>query len=123
MVVRAPAQASRQPGQRSRRGAVQRLDRDGRYQPTAATALERNPLQQLPSPPQPIPAIAPIAPFGRDGIRVGATGLWNGRSWQIGPPLPDGSDIATIPGGPSAWMVGAWPAPRTGLTAEVRLGR
>ena len=55
--------------------------------------------------------------------RVGATGLWNGRSWQIGPPLPDGSDIATIPGGPSAWMVGAWPAPRTGLTAEVRLGR
>jgi hypothetical protein len=79
--------------------------------------------RRLPSPPQPIPAIAPIAPFGRDGIRVGATGLWNGRNWQIGPPLPDGFDMATIPGSPSAWMVGAWPAPRTGLTAEVRLSR
>src|SRR5258708_18054992 len=44
VVARAPAQASRQPGQRSRRGAVQRLDPDGRYQPAAATALEPNPL-------------------------------------------------------------------------------
>ncbi len=35
----------------------------------------------------------------------------------------DGFDMATIPGSPSAWMVGAWPAPRTGLTAEVRLSR
>jgi hypothetical protein len=71
----------------------------------------------------PIPTIAPIAPFGRNGIRVGATGLWNGRNWQIGPPLLDGSDLAAIPGSPFAWMVGAWPAPRTGLTAEVRLSR
>jgi hypothetical protein len=42
---------------------------------------------------------------------------------EPGPPLPDGSDMAAIPGSPSAWMVGAWPAPRTGLTAEVRLSR
>jgi hypothetical protein len=79
--------------------------------------------QRLPSPPQAISAIPPIAPFGRNGIRVGATALWNGRSWQFGPSLPDGWDMASIPGTASAWMVGAWPAPRTGLTAEVRFSR
>jgi hypothetical protein len=76
--------------------------------------------RRLPVPAQSIELGAPIAPFGRDGIRVGATALWNGRGWQFGPPLIGGFDIATVPGTTSAWMVGAWQAPRTGLTAEVR---
>jgi len=67
-----------------------------------------------------VDAAAPIAPFGHDGIRVGATALWNGTTWLMGPPLLDGFDMATVPGTTSAWMVGAWMARRTGLTGEVR---
>jgi hypothetical protein len=79
--------------------------------------------RQLPAPPVQIGPTFVFAPSGRNEIRVSAIGLWNGRRWLIGPQLPDGLDMATIPGTTSAWMVGAWMAPSTGLTAEVRLSR
>ena len=79
--------------------------------------------RRLPRPPQPIPAGGPISAFGQSGLRIGAMGLWNGRTWLFGPDLASGFDIATIPGTTSAWMVGAWQAPKTGLTAEVRFSR
>jgi hypothetical protein len=49
--------------------------------------------------------------------------LWNGHAWRFGPQLLDGFDMATIPGTASAFMVGAWQARQTGLTAEVRFSR
>jgi hypothetical protein len=79
--------------------------------------------RQLPAPPVGIGATFLFAPFGRNGIRVSAMSLWNGRRWLIGPQSYDGNDIAAVPGTSSAWMVGAWIAHRTGLTAEVRLSR
>jgi hypothetical protein len=79
--------------------------------------------RQLPAPPIQIGPTFLIAPFGRNEIRIGATGLWNGRRWLIGPQFFDGNDIAAIPGTSSAWMVGAWFVHRTGLTAEVQLSR
>jgi hypothetical protein len=61
-----------------------------------------------------------MAPFGSTGLRLGAASLWNGHSWQVGPDLFDGNAMTAIPGTKSAWMVGAWPAKKTGLTAQVR---
>jgi hypothetical protein len=60
------------------------------------------------------------------GYREAAAGQRFTSRWRwcsAGPPLLDGSDMAAIPGSASARMVGAWPALRTGLTAEVRLSR
>jgi len=79
--------------------------------------------RQLPAPPAAIGPTFLFAPFGRNGIRVSAMSLWNGRRWLIGPQSFDGNDMAAIPGTRSAWMVGAWIVSRTGLTAEVRLSR
>src|SRR5262249_43634511 len=75
--------------------------------------------RQLPQPPQGIGATLTIAAFGSNELRLSAMGLWNGRSWIIGPSLNDGDDMATIPGTTSAWMVGAW-LEKKGLTAEAR---
>jgi hypothetical protein len=77
---------------------------------------------RLPRPADEVDLFAPLAPFGPDGIRLDGTSLWNGGSWQFGslPGNIDGDDIATVPGTASAWMVGAWFEPKTGLTGEVR---
>jgi hypothetical protein len=37
--------------------------------------------------------------------------------------LADDHEIAAIPGTSSAWMVGAWLSPHTGLTGEVLLSQ
>ncbi|HEY2552412.1 MAG TPA: hypothetical protein VGI64_17730 [Streptosporangiaceae bacterium] len=78
--------------------------------------------RRLPRPAEAIDPLVPLAPFGPSGIRFDGTSLWNGHSWQFGslPAGVDGDDIATVPGTSSAWMVGAWFEPKTGLTGEVR---
>ncbi len=74
----------------------------------------------VPRPPNALSAGNPVVPYGRDGLRVGATSIWTGRRWLFGAAPGDGAnaEMAAIPGTLSAWMATAWFL-NTVLTAEI----
>jgi hypothetical protein len=75
-----------------------------------------------PPPPSALDAAVPVVPYGRYGIRVGATSIWTGRRWLFGAAPNDGANalLSAIPGGSTAaWMAGSALLPHTGLTAEL----
>jgi hypothetical protein len=73
-----------------------------------------------PRPPYALSAAGPVVPYGRHGLRVGATSIWTGHSWLFGSAPGDGAnaEMTAIPGTLSAWMATAWFLPG-GLTAEI----
>jgi hypothetical protein len=75
----------------------------------------------VPPPPSGLDGAVPVVPYGRSGLRVGATSIWTGRRWLFGTAPDDGANalLSAIPGGTAAWMAGSALLPRTGLTAEL----